>query len=103
MYRISWGKVVFSIQVKETQLGGPRGNCLYQDYQLTISCQIGFQLDQHSSKNKLEVRLAMSRPELQFQHSTEFRRWEWSIILRRANNKLFFSIKVISVVSTIER
>ena len=34
MYRISLGKVVFCIRVKETQLGRPRGNCFYQDYQL---------------------------------------------------------------------
>ena len=31
----SWGKVVFCMRVKETQLGRPRGNCFYQDYQLT--------------------------------------------------------------------
>ena len=95
MYCISWGKVVFCVWVKETQLGRPRGNCFYQDYQLTSD-----RVSTWSALHRKQVggRLSMSRPELQFQHSTELR--QSAIILCRANNKFFFSIKVISVVST---
>ena len=88
MQCISWGKVVFCIRVKETQLGRPRGNRFYQDYQPTsdwVSTRSAFH------RKQVGGRLSMSRPELQFQHSTELRQWESAIISCRANNKLFLA------------
>ena len=88
MYCISWGKVVFCIREKETQLGRPRGNRFYQDYQLTSDW-----VSTWSALHRKQVggRLSMSRPELQFQHSTELRQWESATIFCRANNKHFLA------------